>query len=87
MTKNGKLRDASEIEAELARLNALVRERRKQLARLEHCPNKDCPCRVVWRDHVESNLARQVRRIRRQVSAKRGKSLQRAARPRRRRSA
>ena len=70
MTKNGKSQEATELEAELLRLNTLVRERRKQLARLEKCPNKDCPCRVVWRNHVEKNLAGQVGKIRRQVSSK-----------------
>ncbi len=67
MTTNGKPEEATDLEAELLRLNALVRERRKQLARLEKCPNKDCPCRFVWREHVEQNLASQVSEIRRQV--------------------
>jgi hypothetical protein len=70
MTTNGKLQKATELEAELLRLNALVRERRKQLIRLEECPNKDCACRLVWRDHVEKNLAGQVVKIRRQVRNK-----------------
>jgi hypothetical protein len=69
MTTIGKTQEATELEAELLRLNALVRERRKQLARLEKCPNKDCPCRVVWRNHVEKNLAGQVGKIRRKVSS------------------
>ena len=69
MTTNGKPQEATELEAELLRLNTLVRERRKQLARLEKCPNKDCPCRLVWRNHVEKNLAGQVRKIRRKVSS------------------
>jgi hypothetical protein len=68
--KNGKQREATELEAELIRLNALVQERRKQLVRLEICPNKDCPCRLVWRNHVEKNLAGQVGKIRRQVRGK-----------------
>jgi hypothetical protein len=59
--------EALEFEAELLRLNALVRQRRKQLARLDKCPNKDCECRAVWREVVEKNLAGQVRKIRRQV--------------------
>lgn len=49
------------------RLNLLVRERRDQLARLDKCPNKDCPCRFVWREHVEKNLAGQVSTVRRHV--------------------
>jgi hypothetical protein len=62
--------DATELEAELLRLNTLVRERRKQLDRLKNCPNPECPCRVVWRNVVEKNLAGQVGRIRRNVRAK-----------------
>jgi hypothetical protein len=67
---NGKQRDATKLEAELIRLNTLVRERRKQLERLDKCPNKDCPCRFVWREHVEIGLAGQVGIIRRQVKGK-----------------
>ena len=67
--------EAVDLETELLRLNALVRERRAQLARLEKCPNPDCPCRVVWRDHVEKNLAGQVGKIRRQVRVKPRKGL------------
>ena len=67
MTTNAKPQEATDLEAELLRLNMLVRERRKQLARLEKCPNKDCPCRFVWREHVEKNLAGQVGKIQRQV--------------------
>ncbi len=70
MTTNGKPQEATELEAELLRLNMLVRERRKQLARLEKCPNKDCPCRFVWREHVEKNLAGQMGKIQRQVRSK-----------------
>jgi hypothetical protein len=70
MITNGKPREGTDIEAELMRLNALVRERRKQLARLDKCPNKDCPCRFVWREHVEKNLAGQVGKLRRQVRDK-----------------
>ena len=40
-------REAMELESELFRLNALVRNRRAQLDRLEKCPNKDCQCRLV----------------------------------------
>jgi hypothetical protein len=81
MSTNGKPRVATDLEAELVRLNALVRERRKQLARLDKCPNKDCPCRFVWREHVEQNLAGQVGKIRQQVrnkSTKPGKLKARA---------
>ena len=69
MMMNGKQRDGTQLEAELLRLNTLVRERRKQLARLEKCPNKDCPCRFVWREHVEKRLAGQVGEIRRRVKS------------------
>ena len=62
-----KQREAVELEAELVRLNTLVRQRRQQLARLETCPNKDCECRRIWRETVEKDLARQVGKIRRQV--------------------
>ena len=65
--------DATELESELLRLNSLVRERRKQLARLKDCPNPQCPCRVVWQDVVEKNLAGQVGRIRRNVRGKGGR--------------
>lgn len=64
---NKKQEQAAELEAELMRLNNLVRARRKQLANLEKCPNKTCECRIVWREVVEKNLASQVGRIRRQV--------------------
>ena len=84
MTIDGKPPKASELEAELLRLNLLVRERRKQLARLEKCPNKDCPCRFVWREHVEENLAGQVTRVRRQVHRNPGKSAKSKAARRRR---
>ena len=84
MTLNGKPRKASALEAELMRLNLLVRERRKQLVRLEKCPNKDCPCRFVWREHVEKNLAGQVGKIRHQVSSKTENSSKSKARPRHR---
>ena len=60
----------AELEAELLRLNALVRQRRNQLARLESCPNKDCECRQVWKEVVEQKLAKQVGKIRKQVRGK-----------------
>jgi hypothetical protein len=66
-------REAAELEGELLRLNALVRQRRAQLARLEHCPHKDCECRQVWREVVEKKLASQVGKIRKQVRHKTGK--------------
>lgn len=56
-----------ELEAELLRLNALMRQRRQQLARLKKCPHQDCECRAVWREVMEENLTRQVGKIRRQV--------------------
>jgi hypothetical protein len=70
---NGKQRAATQLEAELIRLNTLVRERRQQLARLDKCPNKDCPCRFVWREHVEKNLAGQVGELRQRVKGQRAK--------------
>ena len=73
MIMNGKERVGANLEDELLRLNALVRERRKQLARLEKCPNKDCPCRFVWREQVEKNLEGQVGRIQQRVHGKSAK--------------
>ncbi len=66
-----------ELESELLRLNDLVRARRKQLARLEDCPNKGCECRRVWREVVEKDLAKQVGKIRRGVRGK--KTVKKAA--------
>jgi hypothetical protein len=62
-----KEREVLELESELLRLASLVRERRKQLARLKDCPNPSCPCRAVWRDHVEKKLSSQVLKVRQQV--------------------
>lgn len=59
--------DAAALESELLRLNELVRQRRKQLAFLEKCPNKHCECRAVWHEVVQKNLAGQMGKIRRQV--------------------
>ncbi len=56
-----------ELEAELIRLNTLVRARRKQLAFLAKCPNKSCECRRVWHEVVEQTLAGQMGKIRQQV--------------------
>lgn len=63
-----KTRQTIELEAELKRLNALVRERREFLASLVTCPNSDCPCRVEWKDRADKGLARQMRKIGKQVS-------------------
>jgi hypothetical protein len=68
--RKSKQRETAELEAELLRLNALVRERREQLARLEKCPNPECPCRLVWKEHVARGLASQMGKIRRQVRGK-----------------
>src|ERR1039457_827616 len=84
MITNGKQRAVTELEAELVRLHALVRERRKQLDRLEKCPNKDCPCRFVWREHVEKNLAGQVGKIRQHVLGKSVKATKPKVRARQR---
>jgi hypothetical protein len=84
MTLNGKPHKASELEAELMRLNLLVRERRKQLARLDKCPNKDCPCRFVWREHVEVNLTEKVTEISRRVRGRASKPAKSKAAPARR---
>jgi hypothetical protein len=67
MATNNKRSAATELEDQLVKLSALVRERRKQLARLEKCPNKHCACRLVWREVVEKKLANQVGAIRRKV--------------------
>ena len=65
---NSKKQEASDLEAELLRLNSLVRQRRAQLDRLEKCPHKDCECRVVWNQVVDKHLATQVGKIRKGVS-------------------
>ena len=69
MTTKRKKPDVPQLEAELMKLNELVRARRRQLARLEQCPHKDCECRVVWREVTEQNLAGQVGRVGRGVRA------------------
>jgi hypothetical protein len=66
---NRKAPAATDFETDLLRLNALARRRRKQLARLEKCPNKNCECRLVWREFIEKNLAGQVVKIRRRIRA------------------
>lgn len=57
-----------ELEAELLRLNDMVRARRRQLEKLEQCPHKECECRSVWREIVEKDLASQVGKIRTTVN-------------------
>jgi hypothetical protein len=75
MNMKNKKRQTAELEAELLRLNTLVRERRDQLARLENCPNKDCECRRVWREVVETNLTRQVGKVRQEVRRKSARKI------------
>jgi hypothetical protein len=67
-----KRQQTAELEDELSRLTALVRERRKTLDRLDKCPNKDCECRFVWREHVEKTLASQMGKIRSHVRGRNG---------------
>lgn len=62
-TMKSKQRQIFELEAELLALNTLVRARRQTLARLQACPNKDCPCRAVWREQTEKTLAHQVGKV------------------------
>ena len=79
-----KRRNAAELESELLRLNDLVRARRKQLARLDACPNKDCECRAVWHEVVEKNLATQVHKVRTHVRGGRtGRTAVRQQKPKR----
>lgn len=66
-----KKQEVIELEAELVRLNDMVRARRAQLSRLEKCPNKDCECRAVWKEVVEKDLASQMGKIGKQVTTKR----------------
>ena len=66
-------RGAAELEAELLRLNTLVRERRRQLTRLEQCPHKDCESRQVWHEVVEQQLATQVGKIGKRVQTSKSK--------------
>jgi hypothetical protein len=77
-----------ELEAELLRLNEMVRARRKQLARLAQCPHTDCECRQVWKQVVETKLASQVGKIRRGVNTRtaNGKAASKPVSPRRSRS-
>lgn len=75
-----------DLEAELVRLTTLVRERRKQLARLQKCPNKTCECRLVWRNVVEKKLAGQMGKIRRQVHGQENGAHKSARHPARRKS-
>ncbi len=65
--KNSKTTTSLELDAELVKLTALVRERRKELERLKECPNKTCQCRQVWNEQVGKTMASQVRKIRRKI--------------------
>ena len=65
--KKTKKQKTIELEAELVRLNSLVRDRRRELARLTKCPNKACTCRLFWQQHVEKILALQLGKIRRGI--------------------
>ena len=67
-----KERKIFELEAELLKLNSLVRARRQTIARLAACPNKNCECRAVWREHTEKTLASQVGKVSSRVA--KGKS-------------
>ncbi len=75
-----KAKEAAELEAELLRLTSLVRYRRAQLGRIAECPNKDCECRRVWRNHVERHLAQQVAKVRQQVQPKSAKNSRKKGR-------
>lgn len=70
-----KPKTTQELETELRLLTEMVRDRRKELARLQTCPNKSCQCRVVWREQVEKNMASQVRKIRRKLNSNSAKVL------------
>ena len=63
-----KERQILKLEAELLKLNSLVRARRETVARLATCPNKGCECRLLWQEHTEKNLARQVGKVRTRVT-------------------
>jgi hypothetical protein len=78
--------EALALEAELLRLNELVRDRREQLARLQDCPNKTCECRRVWSKEVGKNLATQVRKIRRELGPQSAKTSNNSATSKRRRA-
>ena len=78
--------ERAELEAELLKLNALVRQRRMQLARLESCPHKDCECRQVWTEVVDQKLASQVGAVRKKIREKAAKKSKIQARPRSRRT-
>ena len=74
-----------ELEAELLRLNSLVRDRRKELARLAKCPNKSCTCRLFWEEHIAKLLSLQMGRIRRGIRPKR-RAVKMAKKPNQKRS-
>ena len=73
-TMKRKPQQTAKLEAELLRLNDLVRQRREQLARLEDCPHTECECRRVWNKVVEDKLASQVHKVRKHVRGTRAKS-------------
>jgi hypothetical protein len=77
-----KKREIIELEAELVRLNRLVRDRRMELARLAKCPHKTCTCRLFWQEHIEKLLASQMRRVRHQIRPKSGTKSGKALRNR-----
>jgi len=62
-----KKREVMKLEAELVKLNALVRARRHTLTRLQTCPNTTCECRVLWCNTTEKRLAKQVGKVRKVV--------------------
>jgi hypothetical protein len=59
--------EVAKLEAELVRLNALVRARRQTLLRLQTCPHKTCECRLLWQSETEKTLALQVGKVRKVV--------------------
>ncbi|MCX6884808.1 MAG: hypothetical protein WCR20_06490 [Verrucomicrobiota bacterium] len=59
--------EVAKLEAELVRLNALVRARRQTLLRLQTCPHKTCECRILWQSETEKTLALQVGKVRKVV--------------------
>jgi hypothetical protein len=81
--KKSNQQQSVELEAELLRLNALVRARRKTLARLAACPNKTCECRLVWSEQTEKTLASQMGKLRQGIGGKDGSRASSKPRPKR----